>query len=621
MRMKHLLTAIALLLAIGSHAAKMQPGITTVKQSDGTSLNIMAFGDEDMNYLTTTDGVLLFQEGFNYFIAGINDNGELYSTGELAHNAGQRTAREQELISLQNKELFMINTASKARRAKALREPINTSNTLLTHKGSPNIPVILVEFSDSTFSIPNPKTTFTKYLNATELFNKEVDTDMDNNYGSVKRYFSDMSFGQFTPNFDVYGPVNLGKPLVTYGGGASYQEDMKSLLVDACSAVDPDVDFSKYDTNNDGNIDLVYIIYAGYSAAIAGNSQDCIHPKSGTINNSTTFDGKRICRYGVNNELNGGPRNQDKGWRLNGIGVFCHELSHCMGLPDLYPSPGSDAQKCVDQNLDYWSIMDAGEYTNNGYRPTEYTAWERECFGWLTIDTLKAPADITLTTLANNGKAYRIVNDKSENGKEYYIVENVQKEGWNAKIHGHGMTVMHVDYEPSYFTLGGCKVNSTVGHPRVSIIAADGIFMPEYFYMETINADNPLIKDYPMNQKVLDKYIGQTISRDMYYTDLAGDPFPGTSEVSALTDETSPAARVYYGDFMNKPITNITENTEAKTISFKFMGGSDGAAIKEIRTQKQPEKIYSIDGRYIGTDMTRLHKGIYIIGNKKVVRP
>lgn len=617
--MRYLLSLLLITFSATCLAVKRYPGVTAVRQSDGTTLHVKGFGNHDFNYFTTTDGVLLYQEGTDFYIAAIGDDGMPHTTGVLAHEAGMRTAREQQLIKAQDTALFNDKMNANATAARMRREPLVPSPTLLPHTGAPRVPVVLVEFSDSTFTVDNPKAVFDKYLNGTELFNKETDPEMGMNYGSVKRYFTDMSFGLFTPQFDVYGPVRLGNPLKYYGGGGSSSENMNGLFSDACLAIDNAVDFSQYDSNGDGNIDLVYIIYAGYSESFTGNSSDCIYPKSGTLTTGTLLDGKRLCRYGVNNELNGTPADQAaNGLLINGIGLFCHEFSHCMGLPDMYPLPGSMAERCINQNLDYWDLMDAGEYTYNGYRPTEYTAWERERFGWLTIDTLDAACDVTLQPLSKGGKAYRILNDNDETGREYYIVENVQKTGWNRSILGHGMLVYHVDYDDYAFSVGGCRVNNEAGHPRMTIIAADGMFVPEYFKGETIKeSTSPTERE--INAALVEKYGGTLITSTIYSAEQAGDPYPGTSGATSLTDESSPAATVYTGNYMSKPLTDIVENTDNGTVSFKFRGGDD-TGISDIRADDTAPHIYSFDGKYIGTDRSNLKKGLYIIGKKKVIR-
>lgn len=619
-----------LLMAMTAGAVKMQPGAVKVRQSDGTTITVRAFGDEDLSYFMASDGTLLYQQGTDFYIANVGADGRLSASGILAHDPESRTATEAFAVKAQKRDCFFKSFDTQAKANRLMREPVAEDNSLLPHLGKQKIPVILVEFSDVPFTIENPKETFNKYLNGQELFSKTDDKEMGyttpsgswvGNYGSVSRYFSDMSFGKFQPQFDVYGPVKLDKPLKAYGAGYSAQEDMKGLFADACTAVDSEVDFSKYDANGDGNVDLVYIIYSGYSQSISGNSTDCIHPKSGLVSLDKTFDGVSIRRYGVNNELNGTPAATEQlgAPMINGIGLFCHEFSHCMGMPDLYPSAGSTAEKLINQNMDYWSLMDAGEYTQNGYRPTEYTAWERERFGWLDIETLSQPDNITMAALSNGGKAYRIINDKDGTGHEYYIVENVQKSGWNRALWASGMMVTHVDYNDYYFSLGGCKVNSTVGHPRMTVMAADGMFVPEYYIGETIKeSSDETVKKY--NADLVAKYDGQEFTNAVYKTEAAGDLFPGTANTTSLTDESSPIkAWTYTGETMGKPITDIALNTETGEVSFKFMGGkTDG--INTVAADKANGPVYTLSGIHINGDIKSLPKGIYIIGGKKMVK-
>ena len=610
-----------LFAAMTAGAVKMKPGINIIKQADGTTITVRAYGDEDLSYFLASDGTLLYQEGTNFYIAGVKADGTLYSTGVLAHEPSMRTIKEISAIKAQNAKAFYNSMETQAKANKVRREPMTPDNSLLPSLGKHKIPVILVEFSDVEFSVENPKATFDKYLNGKELFNKETAPEMGQNYASVAKYFKDMSFGKFEPEFEVYGPVNLGKPLATYGAGYSSEENMGLLLTDACTAVDDEVDFTQYDSNDDGNIDLIYIIYAGFSQSIAGNSTDCIHPKSGYLSLAKSFDGMDVKRYGVNNELNGTPADQANGPIINGIGLFCHEFSHCMGLPDLYPKSGSIAEACINQNMDYWSLMDAGEYTANGYRPTAYTAWERERLGWMEIGTLTGPSNVELKSLDEGGAAFRIYNDKDETGHEYYIVENVQNNGWNKNLFGNGLMVTHVDYLSSQFSLGGCKVNNTAGHPRMHVMAADGMFVPEYFLGSTIEDSYiTFLKEH--NADLVAKYGGQVFSIEDYKAEAAGDLFPGTSNATSLTDDSQPMkAWTYNGETMGKPITDITNDTEKGIVSFKFMGGGEPVdGINEVTVNKTTDShVYSISGTYMGNDINSLPKGIYIRNGKKVI--
>ena len=196
-----------LFAAMTAGAVKMKPGINIIKQADGTTITVRAYGDEDLSYFLASDGTLLYQEGTNFYIAGVKADGTLYSTGVLAHEPSMRTIKEISAIKAQNAKAFYNSMETQAKANKVRREPMTPDNSLLPSLGKHKIPVILVEFSDVEFSVENPKATFDKYLNGKELFNKETDPEMGQNYASVAKYFKDMSFGKFEPEFEVYGPT------------------------------------------------------------------------------------------------------------------------------------------------------------------------------------------------------------------------------------------------------------------------------------------------------------------------------------------------------------------------------------------------------------------------------
>lgn len=477
------------------------------------------------------------------------------------------------------------------------REQIYNNTTYFPHMGTPKALVILVDFQDVHFTIDNPKEAFNKYLNGGYL-SVAADGPIGRNYGSVAQYFDDCSFGLFRPQFTLAGPVRLSQNLAVYGAN----ERMDLLIPEACRLVDDEVNFADFDSNADGYVDLVYIIYAGYSESIDGNSTDCIWPKSGTTSGGE-YDGKKVLRYGVNGELNGTPADAQKyGLLANGIGLFCHEFSHCLGFADLYGYETTDPSKYSEMNnqgMEFWDLMDSGCYLNNGYTPIEYSAWEREAMGWIRVDTLDAPADIVLGTVQKTKKAYRVLNSNDVTNQEYFMLENIQKEGWNQYLNGHGMLVTHVDFAPNRFEVGSLP-NSTKGHPRMTVVAADGLLLSSY-----------LIGHY---------YNGALITHSTIRTDEAGDPFPGTAENTELTDESVVTYPLYSGTSMNKPITMISEGTDG-VISFKFMGGSNTAvnnpSVGSDSFVKQP--YYTLDGRKMGTDSSVLPKGIYIVGKKKAV--
>lgn len=578
-----LLTLWCSLLSIQLQAAKAYPLPVTVTQSDGTQLTVTAYGDEALHYYMSSDGVLLWHEGHDFFIAQVNDDGTLSSTHQLAHEKEGRDEQEQFLVKRQDKQKF-FNYVAKHRENARRREPIQENGTLFPHIGTPRVVVILAQFADDKFIDEDPKSVFEQYLNAEEIDNSVGNGSVGHNHGSVRRYFKDMSFGQFDPQFDIYGPVTLSQPTAVYGEGEN-SDRMDLMIPEACQlAAEQGLKFSEYDSNNDGYVDLVYVIYAGYAESITGNPTTCIWPKSSYIN-TEKIDGKRIHRYGVNAELNAFPGFWENApfERISGIGLFCHEFSHCMGLPDFYAT-SSSAQAAENPGMEMWSLLDNGEYANGGYNPTEYTAWEREAFGWFKIDTLMESGNYELKNINEaGGKAFRILNE--ENPSEYFILQNIQKTGWNSLVYGHGMLVTHVDYDRYAFSLNFNSVNNTIGHPRMTIVPADGDLASWY--------------------QVGDKTI---TSRD-YYNSHAGDPFPGSEQIREI-----PAFNTYTGT-MKARISSIEETDGV--VSFYFDNGSSGIHDLTIDSEGK-DRIHTLNGILLNTEKKHLPKGIYIINHRKV---
>lgn len=593
---KLLFTALLLLCAVTTWAGKAVSRPFTATQPDGTQLTFFLRGDEHFSWTATADGALLVQVDNAYYVAKTNTDGSLTATTLLAHNADKRTEAEQAAIDAQDTEAFFNHanaTVTKARKASVAAG----SPAYFPHMGSPKALVLLVQFTDTTFTLPNPKASFDYYLNGTPAPDGVTWQNSETlNYGSAIDYFKEMSYGQFTPQFDIYGPFTVSKGSAYYGAdnGSTTDVNYRELITDACTAADSEVDFSQYDANGDGIVDLVYIIYAGYAESVTGNATD-IWPKAGWSLFSTEYDGKKIRRFGLNNELGLYPEffaRVDP--YINCIGLFVHEFSHTLGLPDLY-SARVNGKYLDNQAMELWSVMDGGEYASNGYRPTAYNAWEREVLGWMKADTLTEATQIKdMATLEKNGKAYKIFNTDNH---EYVLLQNVQRTGWNKYIYGHGLLAMRVNYNGETVNATD-KPNMTQGSPRVTVLPADGL----------------LLADTATTSAGLKEYRAQ----------LAGDPYPGTSNVTQVD-----SWKMMDGTSLAKPLYNITETQTAPTatgvdvdrvISFDFLKDFTtgiNQAIREATTDD--DRIYSIDGRYMGRDTNALPKGIYIRGGKKLV--
>lgn len=595
--MKKILLSItfALMGIVSGFAAKAYSGIVTVTQSDGTELNVRIYGDEHFNWLTTEDGVLLVKEGNNYYIAETTSYGTLKATNYIAHNANKRVPAEIKAIKKQDLSRFRSYAIKKASPTKAMGTG-NSGVKYFPHSGSPKALVILVEFSDTPFqSGEKAKNVFEHFLKGKtednlpdgyEAYTGSYKNDYLRNKGSVTDYFYVMSKGSYTPQFDVIGPYKLNQPSLYYGQGEN--DNTYALVSDACKAADKDVDFSRYDADGDGMVDLVYIIYAGYPASMSGNPND-IWPKSGT-GDFGTYDGKKVSRFGVHAELNFGRElNQKNGFLLSGIGLFCHEFSHTLGLPDLYPTV--DASKVDNQNPEMWDLMDGGEYTyNGGYCPTPYSPWEMDVMGWTSPVELGDEAkQVKLNSYYKERTAYKINGENDE----YLLIQNIQKGGWwngIANVYSTGMLIWRIDYGTKDVNLFD-NPNNTYGKPKVMIVPADGYVISDYNHGD-----------------------GKQWTDAEYKASLQADPFPGaTKKTELLSVELNNST-------LKKPFYNIKE-TDDGVITFDYLKdyatGID-QTLADKDTEKNPN-IFSLDGRYLGNDASKLTKGIYIIGKKKVV--
>ena len=602
---KHLTIFVCLMLcSLTTWAAKAVSIPVQVRQADGSVITVILRGDEHINWYTTLDGVLLVQGvDNNYYIGKVEKNGNLIATKQLAHEALTRSQAERNLIAKQDKEKFFAYVNKVAEESEnaynnslLTRGPIVDSGyggvPYFPHTGSPKALVILAEFQDTTFTIQDTKEIFTNYLTNEGHFT-DTRYGQDLNYKGVRGYFKDCSYGQFTPEFDVVGPVKLPKPQAIYGKGRYDRMDL--LLPDACAAVDDSVNFADYDANNDGMVDLVYVIYAGYSANYNGNKETDIWPKSGTVKISNTYDGKSIHRYGVSNEL-AGDENKTKGKeKINGIGLFCHEFSHTLGLPDIY-ALDEEAKNQNDQGMEFWDLMDGGTEVRNGRVPASYLAWEREVMGWMKIDELKNDSSIkNLKSIDNGGRAYKIVNPNDSN--EYIVLQSIQKgpwyQGWRDGTYGKGLLAYRISYPSGKVNVFDYP-NNVKGKPRVIPIPADGKIL-------AADSAKGSITTYT-----------QQLNGDLY-------PYNSINYISGF--------KMFDDSTLEKSIINIKENDGGNSnnnyVSFEFKNGIVNTGIQSpsiIERSTSDNRIYTLDGRYVGTDASILPHGIYIQNNKKFVK-
>lgn len=469
---------------------------------------------------------------------------------------------------------------------------ISTQNNYVPHMGTITIPVVLVNFKDVKFKINKPKEAFE------QLFNSDTQEDLGNgnylNYGSVAKYFRDMSNGTFTPNFKVYDPVTLDKPETYYGGkneDNNKDENPRQLVKDALKLVEDQVtkDDIKSFCSDGKTIDCVYIVYAGLGQNDGGNGTT-VWANCWTTDGAT-LGGKEVRWYTMSGELSPVKIKNGTIPVVNGLGVICHEFSHSLGLPDMYPT--AESAYLDNQEMEYWDLMDGGEYTHNGFRPTAYTAFEKEQMGWpVDIKTLDSDVSVTMTTSTEQGgTAYKIVNP--ENDKEYLMLEYIQRKGWNKQLFGNGLLVYHVCL-PSETLYSSTRLNNAPGFPGMAVVPADGACLSSYIKANENDYGNSL------------------------YGDLFGQNVTELSDVNK-----QPNFCWYNADKTEKLKTNkALRNIKYENgVSFDYVNDvASGILPVWDNRQNADGKVYSINGTFLGYDLSTLPHGIYIMNGQKIVK-
>ena len=305
------------------------------------------------------------------------------------------------------------------------------------------VPVILVNYPDMSYRIDR--------ADVDSMFNA-VNYIKDGATGSVRQYFYDQSYGEYNPQFDIYGPVTVS------GTSTQYSDCASKLVLEACALMDDSLDFTLYNLDGDDKVDLMYCLFAGPPASDSptwvDNPNALIWPhywtiaEAGSHGQPTVFDGLTINDYEVSSELDGFLSDASTAV-IAGVGLACHEFGHGMGLPDVY----STNDNATHKTSGYWDIMDYC-YGNDGKTPAAYSAYERWFMGWLEPMLLNQAYDVQLgdinTTqsaayITANGSA--IADILSPNPNVFYLLENRQKAGWDAYLPGHGMLVTKVTYD------------------------------------------------------------------------------------------------------------------------------------------------------------------------------
>ena len=601
MKKKLISTALAVLfLAPAAWSTPPLRKLFTVRQSDGSTLTVRKQGNGRFGYLVTTDGLALLCNAAGDVCYAELAGDSLRPTAVLAHDVALRSQTEQQFAgenavssqlayaTLSQKMTSLrpqpgIEVKGAASTADGLGQYGQSSGAVVNSIGSPAIPVIMVEFPDREFQAT------TTQEKVSRLFNEAGYADEPYCVGSVADYFADQSNGLFTPRFDVVAKVKASHGYAYYGANGTYSTDLRvsELISEAVQlAQQAGTDFSRY-AEADG-IPLVTIYYAGPGehSAFETGCEDYLWAHFAEIS-GVSADGIPVNSYFVGNEIlqsydvQGG-RYVVTGSALDGIGVFCHEFGHALGLPDFYAVSGNE--NC--HTPDYWSVMDYGQYWADGYAPIGYTAYERSFMGWLDVTELGDEAGSrSLYPFGSQEGATAYVLRNPGNEKEYYLLENRQAGKWYPEGLGHGMLITHVNYSSRLWNMN--TVNDSPNSQHFAVVPADN----EWQSVLTMTSAN----------------------------EFRGDLYPGFTTNTEFSDESTPAATLYSGGRLGKPLYNIAES-DAGVISFDYL--ERGSASISSATQSSvsgPVVVYAIDGRRVASaaswDAARrlLAPGTYVV--------
>lgn len=622
MKIKHILPLLFLTLGATSAHATFPVRRTIVhQQPDGTSVTINTLGNGRYTLYTTTNGVAVLPGADGHFYYA-RRNGKVLAPSNLlvdGKNQVSTTRMPQQLVSATEASDLMEEACPQQPLLRIDNEGLHTQSLTTSTEdglgkygtsaqgavqsiGKPVLPVVMVNFADRKFREDHDAKKISRF------FNESGYKDEAGSKGSVRDYFLAQSDSLFAPQFEVVAQVTLPNGYAYYGKDSqSGTTDPNSItfVKDVLAEAEKQVDFSKYCLEGTSKVPMVALMFAGpgqQSSFEDGNS-DYLWAKfqqsSFSVNNKTVTIGS----YFMGNELlqqYGSSPNDIKGAELDGVGLFCHEFGHALGLPDFYNTSKSSGSFTT---MGYWDIMDYGQYFYDGYRPVEYTAYERSYMGWLPVEELTDVAQFVRVlpldgSVKNREGARAYVVRNPENKKEYYIFSAPHSNKWHASMMGEGLFVLHVDYERANWN--GNSVNTKADRQRMTYVPADNV------------------------KEGSGSGLGLKISE--LFKRISADLFPlqnDTININSLTDDTTPATILNTGSTkkLSRPIYNI-ERHEDGSVTFSYLDATL-TGINQVLTPAQASKtnttIYDVLGRRIPS-LQQAAPGIYIVGGRKVVK-
>ena len=508
-----------------------------IQQPDGTFVTLSLHGDEYLSYTTTADGFTVVKDGRGCWVYATRQaDGTLAATSMVAHDEADRTADEKAFLQSTPRRLAPKmesrmaerRQGNRVRQVKAQERRRAEGYDYSKFRGL----IILVEYNDREFMYGKEMNSIINDIANKENYKGDSRTNyVDESkgidvpfYGSVYDYFRDNSGGMFRPKFDVVGPVKVNCSQY-FANGMGNGVELATMAIDAA---DPLVDYSQYDGDGDGVVDLVFFIYAGYGSHVVGNDSRLLWPHQHFIPNYVK-DGIKLSTYACTTEME---RNEALPI-LSGIGSICHEFSHVLGLPDFY-DVDYEASGGIAPDPGIWSLMASGNTLGYGRCPCNLSLYERFMLCFLDEPTeLNKAGTYSMHDVSTNEGFWLATPEKYE----FFIFENRQQTGWDSYLTGHGMMAYRVDLSnPDAWDLHKVNVD------------------PTHMHYETLYACGYLGGNSP------------------------DDPFPGKWNVTMLTNHTQPSnLRTWSGQECRFALAHIAESDGI--ISFDLV---DASTFKEI---------------------------------------
>jgi M6 family metalloprotease-like protein len=486
-----LLAASPLYFPVRAGAVPAEPDLVDLPQSDGSKVKVALKGDEfyswneDENGYTidkdtaTNDWVYSEKDAKGKLKKGRHKVGKAdpsrlgYRKHQLDDEgvANARRMRNERDSSPRPSFAPMPTTSPSSPSSVSVSgdQPANTDTlqpadgpqyTLITQGTMKNL-VILARFSDQTNNYSQVQ------LDA--VFNT-VGYTVDGAIGSVRDYYTQVSYGKLTMQSTVTQWVTLPNTMAYYGTDTPSRDyRVREMVTDAINALDTaGFDFTTVDGNADGEVDGLTIIHSGRGQEASGNSTDYIWSHKWQLATPVYKDGIKMQMYHTEPEQRGWDSTPAT-WGITRIGVIAHETAHFLGLPDLYDYGGDS------KGAGNFCLMAGGSWNatpgQSGNAPAQINAYGKARLGWSTPTVLSAAGNYSLARVEDSDTAMYKFKGASFASTEYFLMENKQAYGFDAYLPGttRGLLIWHVDE-----AISDTGANDNQLHYKVDLEEASG---------------------------------------------------------------------------------------------------------------------------------------------------